>query len=133
MAEPIVSAVAPAVEHREPEAIEFPGCRPVRIMRDEIADCEDRFEYWDADTEVAMVCEPVSYYHERPACQIGRPDSGGAWRADQGGGAHRPPGTQFPRRRQRAEHAEHLLSEERRRAERLAALLRRAGIDPERG
>ena len=33
----------------------------------------------------------------------------------------------------RAEHAEHLLSEERRRAERLAALLRRAGIDPERG
>ena len=35
--------------------------------------------------------------------------------------------------RHRAEHAEHLLSEERRRAERLAALLRRAGIDPERG
>ena len=35
--------------------------------------------------------------------------------------------------RQRAEHAEHLLSEERRRAERLAALLRRSGIDPERG
>ena len=35
--------------------------------------------------------------------------------------------------RHRAEHAEHLLSEERRRAERLAALLRQAGIDPERG
>ena len=41
--------------------------------------------------------------------------------------------------RDRAEHAEHLLSEERhraeqehRRAERLAALLRRSGIDPER-
>ena len=35
--------------------------------------------------------------------------------------------------RHRAEHAERLLSEERRRAERLAALLRRSGIDPERG
>ena len=35
--------------------------------------------------------------------------------------------------RHRAEHAEHLLSEERRRAERLAALLRRSGIDPEQG
>ena len=72
MAEPIVSAVAPPVEHREPEAIEFPGCRPVRMTRDEIADCEDRFEYWDADTEVAMVCEPVSYYHERPAHRLAR-------------------------------------------------------------
>ena len=72
MAEPIVSAVAPPVEHREPEAIEFPGCRPVRMTRDEIADCEDRFEYWDAATEVAMVCEPVSYYHERPAHRLAR-------------------------------------------------------------
>ena len=31
----------------------------------------------------------------------------------------------------RAEHAEQLLAEERRRAERLAALLRRSGLDPE--
>ena len=73
MAEPIVTAVpkAPA-ERREPDALEFPGCRPVRIARDEIADCELRFEYWDADTEIAMVCEPVSYYHERPAHRLGR-------------------------------------------------------------
>ena len=62
---------APA-ERREPDALEFPGCRPVRIARDEIADCELRFEYWDADTEIAMVCEPVSYYHERPAHRLGR-------------------------------------------------------------
>ena len=34
---------------------------------------------------------------------------------------------------QRAEHAEQLLTEERRRAERLAALLRRVGIDPDQG
>ena len=73
MAEPIVTAVpkAPA-ERREPDALEFPGCRPVRIARDEIADCELRFEYWDADTEIAMVCEPVSYYHERPAHRLGK-------------------------------------------------------------
>ena len=35
--------------------------------------------------------------------------------------------------RRRAEHAEHVMVEERRRAERLAALLRRSGIDPEQG
>ena len=70
MAEPIVRAVAPSAERREARALEYPGCRPVRITRDHIADCEDRFEYWDADTEVAMVCEPVSYYHERPAHRL---------------------------------------------------------------
>ena len=72
MAEPIVRAVAPSAERREARALEYPGCRPVRITRDHIADCEDRFEYWDADTEVAMVCEPVSYYHERPAHRLAR-------------------------------------------------------------
>ena len=70
MAEPIVGAVAAPVEHRESESLEFPGCRPVRITCDEIDDCEDYFEYWDADTEVAMVCEPVSYYHERPVYRL---------------------------------------------------------------
>ena len=51
--------------------MEFPGCRPVRIPREHIADCEIRFEYWDADTEIAMICDPpVSYYHERPAHRL---------------------------------------------------------------
>ena len=50
----------------EPESLEFPGCRPVRISRGAIADYEGRIEYWDAHTEVAMVCEPVSIYHEHP-------------------------------------------------------------------
>ena len=40
-------------------------------------------------------------------------------------------GTPIPTGRERAEHAEQLLAEEHRRAERLAALLRRSGIDPE--
>ena len=32
------------------------------ISRDDIADYEGRFEFWDADTETAMVCEPTGYY-----------------------------------------------------------------------
>ena len=42
-------------------------------------------------------------------------------------------GALIPTGRERAEHAEQLLAEERRSAERLAALLRRSGIDPEQG
>ena len=59
MAEPTVAAAPPA----EPR---FPGCRPVRITRRVIAECEVRLEYWDAATEIAMVCEQNSYYHESP-------------------------------------------------------------------
>ena len=44
----------------------FPGCRPVRISRADIERCERRIEYWDAATETAMVCDPVSVYHEQP-------------------------------------------------------------------
>ena len=67
MADPTVAA-PPALpaERRAPAAPEFPGCRPVRIARHEIADCERRLEYWDAATETAMVCEPTGYYHENP-------------------------------------------------------------------
>ena len=72
VAEPIVTAVAAPVERRERQELEFPGCRPVRITRDEIEDGEHRVEYWDADTEAAMVCEPVGYYHERPAHRLAR-------------------------------------------------------------
>ena len=46
---------------------EFPGCRPIRITRDAIADHESRIEYWDAATETAWVaCEPNTVYHEGP-------------------------------------------------------------------
>ena len=46
---------------------EFPGCRPVRITREAIADHESRIEYWDAATETAWVaCEPNTVYHEGP-------------------------------------------------------------------
>ena len=57
-------------ERRQPESLAFPGCRPVRIPREAIADYEGRIEYWDAATETAMVCEPVSTYHERPGQRL---------------------------------------------------------------
>ena len=61
-----VSAPSRTAMIDEPESLRFPGCRPVRISREAIADYEGRIEYWDATTEVAMVCEPVSVYHEHP-------------------------------------------------------------------
>ena len=54
-----------------PEPVhEFPGCRPVRISRDAIADHDGRIEFWDADTETAMVCEPTTLYHEHPSQRL---------------------------------------------------------------
>ena len=51
----------------------FPDCRPVRIPREEISDFEGRFEYWDADTEIAWTArEPTSIYHELPAGRLTR-------------------------------------------------------------
>ena len=79
IAAPVGSAVAPdgsagaasppfasrvAIAESTPE---FPGCRPIRITRDAIADHESRIEYWDAATETAWVaCEPNTVYHEGP-------------------------------------------------------------------
>ena len=51
------------------DASEFPGCRAVRISREEIDDY-GRIEYWDAATEIAMVCEGVSVYHEHPSQRV---------------------------------------------------------------
>ena len=53
------------------KALAFPGCRPVRIPRHRIADHEGRFEYWDAETEVAMVVrEPTTTWHEHPSQRL---------------------------------------------------------------
>ena len=55
----------------ESARLEFPGCRAVRIPRDRISDHEGRFEYWDADTEVAMVVrEPTTTWHEHPSQRL---------------------------------------------------------------
>ena len=49
----------------------FPGCRAVRINRDEIVDYDGRIEFWDAGQETAYVAEPTSPYHEGPAWRLG--------------------------------------------------------------
>ena len=54
----------PAVE--PPTAADFPGCKPVRLPREELDDSEVRLEYWDTVTETAWICDPVSSYHEGP-------------------------------------------------------------------
>ena len=53
-----------------PEYPEFPGCYPVHISRAEIKTWEGRFEFWDADTEIAMVCEQTTWYHEVPGQRL---------------------------------------------------------------
>lgn len=57
------------VEPAEPplSALEFPGCTPRRLPRDELGDYDGRLEFWDAVTEIAWVCEPTSPYHEAPS------------------------------------------------------------------
>ena len=55
---------------RQYAVADFPGCRPVRISRDEIDSWEGRFELWDARTEIAMVAEPATTYHEYPSQRL---------------------------------------------------------------
>ena len=61
----------PAIAATSPPALEFPGCKPVRMTTEEIVNYEGRLEFWDAKTATAwMVCEPTSPYHERPAQKL---------------------------------------------------------------
>ena len=57
---------------RQYAVADFPGCRPVRISRDEIDSWDGRFEHWDARTEIAMVAEPTATYHEYPSQRLAR-------------------------------------------------------------
>ena len=54
-----------------PRAPEFPGCRPMPLKHDGLADYDGRFEYWDGDTETAwVVSEPTSATHEQPSARL---------------------------------------------------------------
>ena len=64
---------APRPAAARPGAPEFPGCRPVRLSRDAIADYDGRLEYWEADTGTAWVVRaPTSPWHERPGQRLAR-------------------------------------------------------------
>ena len=60
------SSVATRVRRGPPdEVLEFPGCRPVSLLRDRLEDFEGRLEYWTARTETAwVVAEPTGGIHE---------------------------------------------------------------------
>lgn len=66
---PVPNPNADAAASTTLDASDFPGCRAVRISREEIDDY-GRVEYWDATTEIAMVCEGVSVYHEHPSQRV---------------------------------------------------------------
>ena len=70
MARPEPSTPPPqydAADDTLPSGLEFPGCEPVHLPRDELETYEGRLEFWDARTETAWVCEPTSPYHEQPS------------------------------------------------------------------
>ena len=61
------SAPAPFPAARTPGAPadpQFPGCRPVHVPRNRIADFDDRFEYWEARTETAWIAAEPGGIHE---------------------------------------------------------------------
>ena len=60
--------VAAVTYRAAPPELEFPGCEPMRLTRDEIDAFEGRLEFWDARAETAWVIrEPTSPVHESPA------------------------------------------------------------------
>ena len=59
-----------APRDRPPSAAEFPGCKPVHVPKQELDRCDMSLEYWDAATETAWVCDPVSSYHEGPTQRL---------------------------------------------------------------
>ena len=71
LAAPVPAAAARSQPGTGPAQAEFPGCRPVRITRAEIADYDGRIEYWDGKTETAFkACEPTTVYHEGPGQRL---------------------------------------------------------------
>ena len=69
----MATSTNPSTGSHEPpfSSADFPGCDPVRIAREDIRDHEDRYEFWDADTEIAWVVrEGPSYEHEHPGQRL---------------------------------------------------------------
>ncbi|MYD96747.1 MAG: hypothetical protein F4X98_05095 [Gammaproteobacteria bacterium] len=62
--------VAQAKNDAEPKTAWLTGCRPVRVTRDQIVNYEGRYEYWDAETEIAWEVREPSSRHEEPCIRI---------------------------------------------------------------
>ena len=57
----------------------FPGCKPVRLPREELELYDGRLEFWDGATGTAWVCEPNSPLPREAGGRVAQP-----------GGTHRP-------------------------------------------
>ena len=62
-------AASPA-QRRRTTATTLSGCRPVPMSSEEIGCYEGRYEYWDADSEVAWMVRDVSPRHEEPCSRL---------------------------------------------------------------
>ena len=63
-------AASSAQSHRTVGKTSLSGCIPVPLSSDEIACYEGRYEYWDADTELAWMVRDVSPRHEEPRSRL---------------------------------------------------------------
>ena len=64
-------AIASAAVTVQPETtFALSGCRPVPLSCAEIADYDGRYEYWDADTELAWVLRDTSPNHEHSRTRL---------------------------------------------------------------
>ena len=49
----------------------LPNCRPVLLKREDLDTHDERFEYWDGDTETAWVLrDPAGFAHEHPSQRL---------------------------------------------------------------
>ena len=63
-------AASSAQAHRFIGAKTLSGCRPVPMSPDEIGCHEGRYEYWDADSELAWMRHVISPRHEVPRIRL---------------------------------------------------------------
>ena len=63
-------AACSAQSHRTVGTTSLSGCIPVPLSSDEIVCYEGRYEYWDADTELAWMVRDVSPRHEEPCSRL---------------------------------------------------------------
>ena len=63
-------AASSAQAHRFIGAKTLSGCRPVPMSPDEIGCYEGRYEYWDADSELAWMRHVISPRHEEPRMRL---------------------------------------------------------------
>ena len=64
------AAAQPAPPAESESTFAMTGCEPIRVSRDEIADYEGRYEYWDAKTEIAWEVRDSSPRHEEPRSRL---------------------------------------------------------------